>query len=119
MFANHRYANASTCFCGAEQSSWQSEIGANVATFPILGTEYGWFNHQGAPHPTWNNQLFAYLAQPAVPAGLNGAIAFVWHWVDDNSMTTPDVGAERVCGGLPRQLRRGAPIDPIAVAEST
>jgi hypothetical protein len=88
VFANHRYANASSCFCGAEQSSWQSEIGANVATFPILGTEYGWFNHQGAPRPSWNDQLFAYLAQRAVPAGLNGAIAFVWHWVDDNSMTT-------------------------------
>ncbi len=88
VFANHRYANANTCFCGDELNDWQSSVGANVNTFPILGTEYGWFNNQGDPQPKWNSQLFSYLASKSVPAGMNGALAFVWHWVDQNSMTT-------------------------------
>lgn len=97
-FANHRYANQSTCFCGQEQTSWQQTVGKYVGDYPIVGTEYGWYNNMGPPRPTWNDQLLTYLSRTSVPAGLNGALAFVWHWVDDNSMTgtnsTPNAFAD-------------------------
>jgi hypothetical protein len=88
VFANHRYANSNTCFCGTEKTNWEQSVGRFVTTFPLLGTEYGWYNNAGAPSQTWNAQLFNALAKTSVPQGFNGALAFVWHWIDDNSMTT-------------------------------
>ncbi|MGH9073642.1 MAG: cellulase family glycosylhydrolase [Acidimicrobiales bacterium] len=88
LFANHRYANASTCFCGAERREWQGGVGTYVGRFPILGTEYGNFDHQGPPQPRWDRQFLTYLSQHAIPHGLNGAMFFVWRWIDPNSMTT-------------------------------
>ncbi len=41
VFANHRYANDQTCFCGAELEAWEQEVGQYVDDFPIAGTEYG------------------------------------------------------------------------------
>jgi len=90
MFANHRYANNNTCFCGTERDTWTQEIEGNAADFPLIGTEYGWFNRPYSEQRAWNEQFFAYLAASAVPGGFNGASAFVWSWVDDNTMTTGD-----------------------------
>lgn len=91
VFANHRYANNQTCFCDAEQAEWQEEVGKYVGEFPIAGTEYGrWTGPDFEPQERWNEQFAAYAADVAVPAGLNGYVAFVWDWVDENSMTTGD-----------------------------
>jgi hypothetical protein len=90
IFANHRYANFSTCFCGSEKSAWIAEVGQYVNKYPIAGTEYGWWDGPGfTPQPTWNAQLYDYLITSAVPAGYNGAAGFVWDWVDLNTMTQP------------------------------
>jgi len=92
LFSNHRYANTSTCFCDADpgKSEWQNEIGSQVGAFPIAGLEYGYFNNPYGPTPLWNQQFLQYVADTAVPAGFNGAMAFVWDWVDQNTMVSPD-----------------------------
>jgi hypothetical protein len=90
LVSNHRYANTSTCFCGAELSAWQGEIGSQLGRFPIAGLEYGYFNNPYGPTPLWNQQFLQYAAQTATPAGLNGAMAFIWDWVDQNTMVTAD-----------------------------
>jgi hypothetical protein len=90
VFANGRYSNGSDQFFGQDKATWAADILQHVDEFAILGSEYGWAN---APYPVswkWNQQFFRYLAETAVPAGINGALAFVWHWVDDNTMTEND-----------------------------
>ena len=89
LFANHRYANAATCFCGATATEWHNDIEANVPSFPILGDEYGNFNAPYPPQPLWTAQ-FLQAANAAIPKGLNGALAFVWYWIDPNSITGPN-----------------------------
>jgi hypothetical protein len=87
VFANHRYANDNTCFCGSEFESWQNRVGRYVLEFPIAGTEYGYWNGPGnGVQPEWYRQLMTYLAEVAVPQGLNGFVAFVWDWVDPNAL---------------------------------
>jgi hypothetical protein len=87
-FANHRYATTNTCFCGAEEREWTSKIEHYVTSFPIVGGEYGNFSAQGPPQPAWVDQFLARLTDTSVPKGLNGVMTFVWHWIDDNTMTT-------------------------------
>jgi hypothetical protein len=88
MFANHRYANTNTCFCGTERSKWESEVGRYTNDFPILGSEYGNYNEGMGPSAAWMRDLLHHLVTVAIPRGMNGAVAFVWHWVDPNSMTS-------------------------------
>lgn len=88
-FANHRYANNSTCFCDDERATFEQSIGRYLPDYPIIGTEYGrWTGPDFVPQERWNAEFAAYVADSAVPAGLNGYLAFVWDWVDENSMTT-------------------------------
>jgi hypothetical protein len=88
VFANHRYANLNTCFCGSEKAGWIAAVGQYVSRYPIAGTEYGWWDGAGfTPMPSWNAQLYDYIVDTAVPAGYNGAAAFVWDWIDLNTMT--------------------------------
>lgn len=90
VFANHRYANDQTCFCGAELDEWEQEVGQYVDDFPIAGTEYGrWTGPDFQPQEQWNVEFAQHAAQVAVPAGMNGYLAFVWDWVDENAMTEP------------------------------
>ncbi len=89
LIANHRYADANTCFCGAEAASWEDAVGRYVGTYPILGTEYGAFNHEGPPQLTWNAQFLQHLTRTAIPGGLNGAVLYVWHWLDANTLAEP------------------------------
>jgi hypothetical protein len=90
VFANHRYANANPCFCGTEAAAWEAEVGRYVGTFPILGDEYGNFNAPYAPQPAWTAQFLAVVGSQAINRGMAGALAFVWNWVDPNSMTGHD-----------------------------
>lgn len=91
MFANHRYANNSTCFCDEEKAQWEDAVGQYLDDFPIVGTEYGrWTGPDFVPQEQWNEQFASHAADVAVPAGLNGYIAFVWDWVDENTMTEQD-----------------------------
>jgi hypothetical protein len=90
VFANHRYANTNACFCGVEEASFATDVAQYASTFPIVGTEYGFWNDEGPPQPMWNAQFFSYLATTAVPRGFNGAWFFLWNWVDPNSMTNTD-----------------------------
>jgi hypothetical protein len=96
LFSNHRYANLSTCFCGTELTNWQNEVGKQASAFPIAVLETGYYNNPYGPTPAWNQQFLQYLTSPSatsygsVPNGLNGVMAFVWDWVDANTMVTPD-----------------------------
>jgi hypothetical protein len=105
VFSNHRYANATTCFCSTGPSpdnpaNWQSEVGDWAGTYPIAGLEYGHFNAGFTPSFQWDQQFLQYVADTAVPydpvdpsgpkGGFNGALAFIWDWVDPNTMVTPD-----------------------------
>lgn len=90
VFANHRYANTDTCFCGRAAQAWTDDVERFVGTFPILGDEYGNFNAPFPPQPAWTSQFLAYVGTRSIPAGLNGALAFVWYWVDPNTMTAAD-----------------------------
>ncbi len=89
-FANHRYANLNTCFCGDELESWENVVGRYVDEYPIVGTEYGFFNHLGDPVPLWNEELVAHLIAK-VDDGFNGYTAFVWDWSDPNTLTIGDL----------------------------
>jgi len=88
VFANHRYATTNACFCSAEAQDWTSKIEHYVKSFPIVGTEYGNFSDTGPPQPGWVSQFLTHLSDSSVPRGLDGFIAFVWNWVDANTMTT-------------------------------
>jgi len=90
LFANHRYANDNSCFCGDEATTWDAQVARNVGRFPILGDEYGNYNAPYPPSPGWTAGFLRHLGADVVPAGLNGALAFVWNWVDPNSITQPD-----------------------------
>ncbi len=89
-FANHRYANLNTCFCGDELESWDNVVGQHVDEYPIVGTEYGFWNDLGDPVPLWNRQLVAHLID-MVDEGFNGYVGFVWDWSDPNTLTTGDL----------------------------
>ena len=89
VFANHRYANQNTCFCGPEKQAFVDTIEGVVGKYAILGTEYGAFNGANPPHLEWNAEFLDYLATTSIPAGLNGAVAFVWHWIDPNTIAQP------------------------------
>jgi Cellulase (glycosyl hydrolase family 5) len=89
-FANHRYANLSTCFCDTELADWDNIVGQHVDDYPIVGTEYGFWNDLGDPVPLWNEQLVAHLSA-RVADGFNGYTAFVWDWSDPNTLTTGDL----------------------------
>ena len=86
LIANHRYPNGNTCFCGSERQSWDSLLGQYIGKFPLVGDEYGISDGIGPTELAWGQQLLSYLKDQAIPAGFNGALMFVWNWVDDNSM---------------------------------
>jgi len=86
VFANHRYPNGAKCFCGAEAEAWQEAVGRWIWKFPILGGEYGSYTVGFPANRAWLGEIAAYLRRQ-VPKGLNGMIAFVWSWVDPNSLT--------------------------------
>jgi hypothetical protein len=90
LFANHRYANERTCFCGADKDQWEKDVGVFARQFPLLGGEYGNFNDGMGPTPRWVDEILDYLVGTSVPNGLNGVLAFLWHWNDQNTMTTDD-----------------------------
>ncbi len=89
LFANHRYPNGATCFCGNNRLTWQRQVGRYLNTLPMLGSEYGIYDGQGPVSANWGRGFLANLARNDIPRGLNGAITFVWDWVDPNSMTNP------------------------------
>jgi hypothetical protein len=94
LFANHRYANDQPCFCGEELATWQEEVGRHAEDFPLVGTEYGrWTGPDFEPQDQWNAEFAAHIADEAIPGQFNGYIAFVWDWVDENTMTE-DEGAQ-------------------------
>ncbi len=89
-FANHRYPNDNTCFCGSERQEWASSVEEFASRFPIVGTEYGIYDATGPAQLGWMRQFLSYVSRYAIPAGFNGAVAFVWDWVDPNSLTVDD-----------------------------
>jgi hypothetical protein len=89
LFANHRYPNGATCFCGANRQTWTRSVEPYLHTFPVVGTEYGLYDGVGTPSVSWGRGFLRFIARRSIPNGLNGAIAFLWEWVDPNSMTNP------------------------------
>jgi hypothetical protein len=88
VFANHRYPDEDTCFCGNNESAWTRSVERWVTAYPILGTEYGLFVDGFSAQPRWMMQFSSFLFSSAIPTGLNGAVFFVWSWVDPNSLTS-------------------------------
>lgn len=100
LFANHRYANANPCFCGRELDDWVGSVGTSVSRFPILGTEYGAFDGHWNPHLAWNREFLRYVAERAIPDGLNGAVVFVYHWVDANALAVRGTSTPTAWGSI-------------------
>ena len=92
LIANHRYPNRHTCFCGASFAGWESLVGQYIGRFPLLGSEYGIFNPIGPVELSWGESFLTYLKDKAIPMGFNGALIFVWNWVDPNTMTNLTTG---------------------------
>jgi hypothetical protein len=86
LFANHRYPNGARSFDGSARLSWLAQIGAESSHFPILGGEYGVYDGDGPVDIDWMRSFLASVAT-TVPAGFNGAVTFVWNWVDQNTLT--------------------------------
>ena len=93
LIANHRYPNGNGCFCGSELADWNSLVGSYISKFPIVGTEYGIADGIGPTEFAWGQGFLSYLKDQAIPQGYNGALMFVWNWVDVNTMTDPSTGA--------------------------
>lgn len=89
-FAIHRYANNEECFCGAEMDEWERTVGRYVGEYPILVTEVGNVNEGLGPHPQWVDEFVTHLVEHDVDQGLDGIIAFLWRWQDENTMTDWD-----------------------------
>ena len=86
VFANHRYPDGETCPCGVALQGFQDSLERWASSFPIIGTEYGVYSAGYAPNDEWMSALLGKV--PAMErAGLNGAILFVWNWVDPNSLS--------------------------------
>jgi len=98
LIANHRYPNGNGCFCGSELASWDSLVGQYAHTFPLVGTEYGIADPIGPPELSWGQNFVTYLKDNAIPSGFNGALMFVWNWIDANTMTDPTTGKLTVWG---------------------
>ncbi|MFZ2056808.1 MAG: cellulase family glycosylhydrolase [Acidimicrobiales bacterium] len=92
LIANHRYPNRNTCFCGGTLRTWNSLVGQYIDHFPFVGSEYGIFNGIGSVELSWGKDFLSYLKHTAIPSGFNGALMFVWNWVDPNTMTNPKTG---------------------------
>jgi hypothetical protein len=92
LIANHRYPNGHVCFCGAERAFWDSLIGQYIGKFPLVGSEYGIQDVVGPPELAWGQGFVSYLKDEAIPSGFNGALMFVWNWVDPNTMTNLTTG---------------------------
>jgi hypothetical protein len=92
LIANHRYPNGNTCFCGSEVSNWNSLVGQYIGKFPLVGSEYGIDDLIGPTELSWGEQFLSYMENQAIPEGFNGAIMFVWSWVDPNTMTDLTTG---------------------------
>lgn len=91
-FANHRYANAMPCFCGERAIRFENQFSRYYSSFPMVGTEYGIYDGVGAAQLKWGRQFLAYLHLTALSNGLDGAFAFIWNWVNADSMTTGVAG---------------------------
>ena len=89
LFANHRYPNGATCFCGGDRQRWHQEVGSYLSRLPVVGSEYGIYDGHGPASANWGRGFLGNVAKNDIPRGLNGAITFVWDWVDPNSMTNP------------------------------
>jgi len=92
LIANHRYPNGNSCFCGAERATWDSVIGQYIGSFPLIGSEYGIEDVVGPPELAWGQDFVTYLKNNAIPSGFNGALMFVWNWINPNTMTDPATG---------------------------
>jgi len=92
LIANHRYPNRNSCFCGGTLKTWNSLVGQYIGHFPFVGTEYGIFNGIGSVELSWGKDFLTYLKHKAIPLGFNGALMFVWNWVDPNTMTNLSTG---------------------------
>lgn len=93
LVANHLYPNHVTCFCGTVAAAWMDAVGQYTRQVPLIGTEYGVYDGTGPEQLGWGRELLDDLASTSIPGGLNGAVAFVWAWVDPDSMTDLATGA--------------------------
>lgn len=105
VFANHRYPDGDTCFCGLSKQDWMSGVGRWVGRYPILGTEYGVYVDGFRPNNGWIEQFSSFIFRSEIPKGLNGGVFFLWSWVDPNSLTltnhlTPTPYGRIIFGGV-------------------
>ncbi|MHB1534156.1 MAG: cellulase family glycosylhydrolase [Acidimicrobiales bacterium] len=113
VFANHRYPNGSSCFCGAQERRFVDTVGRSASTYPLLGTEYGIYSAGYPPDLPWIRELLPVLGRLETH-GFNGSILFVWNWVDPNSLTTNGGQNLDAYGRAARRLVWGRSPDPSA-----
>ena len=108
VFANHRYPNGASCFCGRQVSNFQQTIGQWVGRYPLIGGEYGVYVAGFVPNPDWMAQFLPTIRR-LDSNGLNGAILFVWRWVDANSLTKAEGSTLSAYGRIVRSELWSAP----------
>jgi hypothetical protein len=91
IFANHRYANSNQTFSASEENAFNNSVGDFTQTYPIVGTEYGFYNGGNSYWPQWDAGFFNYLTSTMIPQkGMNGAVIFNYLWVDSNTLNVND-----------------------------
>jgi Cellulase (glycosyl hydrolase family 5) len=95
-FANHRYPGANVTYeASGDRATHDAEVLRHVGSYPIVGTEHGWdLDHGHGPRPQWLAELLDHLVTDRIPAGHNGAFAWVWSWHPNGLTRGVDSAAE-------------------------
>lgn len=92
-FASHNYSKQSTYPGGVWSSNnWLQASGGDRQTHLIIVTEFGNQNGDSSTiHPEWSQHAATYFGRDAFKLPFyGGGFAFVFHWVDANSITATD-----------------------------
>jgi hypothetical protein len=110
VFAKHDYANefsGNTTSAGSpyycfDSSDWPTNnFGTNTwsfTQFPVWETEFGNYNG-GYTSSCWSEGAASWMAAQVNNGTLVGASAFVWNWVDANTITNDGTSATSPWGG--------------------
>ena len=90
IYGVHRYANDNPTFSPAEAAECDQKWAAKAARHAMIVEEVGAYNgSQFANALTWNEGFIDYVTDWVLRRGGDGAIAFAWHWTDQNTSPTP------------------------------
>jgi hypothetical protein len=108
IFAKHDYADEYSDPSTFSESDWEANDDGtsvwNTSLYPVWETEFGNYNCinatcSGAENLSWANEAATAMASYVNNGTLVGATAFVFNWVDANTMTTDDYTTPTQWGG--------------------